>query len=153
MSWISTSLAASALRQPTNSQPHCSGRPGSCKGGLAFLVPSADQIASLPLRAQNLNLAYCKTITTSSVQNADYKAENATDGNCNTRWSSEFADSQYLVIDLSTVQTIDRVRLTWEAAYGNSFILQVSSNPSDDKAWKMMQSVTGNISIDRGATS
>jgi hypothetical protein len=107
-------------------------------------------IASLPLRAQNLNLAYGKTVTTSSVQSADYKAENATDGNCNTRWSSEFADSQYLVIDLGTVQTIDRVRLTWEAAYGDSFSLQVSSNPSDDKAWTTVKSVTSNNPVDRG---
>lgn len=51
------------------------------------------------------------------------------------------------------MKPVDRVRLTWEVTYSDSFIYQVSINQCDDKVWTMVQSVTGNISIDRGATS
>lgn len=103
--------------------------------------------ASAPLRAQNLNLAYGKPTTASSVENSSYPASNATDGDHNTRWSSEFADNQFLVVDLGTVQTIDRVRLTWETAYGRDFVLQVSS---DALSWTTVQNVTSNAPADRG---
>jgi hypothetical protein len=103
--------------------------------------------ASTSLHAQNLNLAYKKPTEASSVESSTYPATNATDGDHNTRWSSQFADGQYLVVDLGSVQTIDRVRLTWEAAYGRSFTLQVSSNAQD---WTTVQNVVSNAPADRG---
>jgi hypothetical protein len=104
-------------------------------------------IASLPLRAQNLNLAYGKQATASSVENSSFPARYATDGDHSTRWSSEFADGQSLVVDLGTVLTIDRIRLTWETAYGRNYVLQVSS---DAQTWATVQEVTNNTPTDRG---
>lgn len=111
-------------------------------GVLALLLASV----SAPLRAQNLNLAYGKSATASSVESSGYPASNATDGNHNTRWSSEFSDAQNIVVDLGNVQTIDRIRLTWETAYGSSFVLQVSSNLMD---WTTVQTVTNNTPTNR----
>jgi len=99
------------------------------------------------LAAQNLNLAYAKHTEASSQENGSLSASNATDGNSTTRWSSEFTDNQNIVVDLGSVQTIDRVRITWEAASGRDFLLQVSSNALN---WTTVQTVTGNVPTDRG---
>ena len=100
-----------------------------------------------PLQAQNLNLAYGKQTDASSQESASFPASYATDGDNRTRWSSEFTDAQSLVVDLGTVQTIARVRITWEAANGRDFLLQVSS---DALTWTTVQTVTGNTPTDRG---
>jgi len=100
-----------------------------------------------PLCAQNLNLAYGKRTEASSQESANFLASYATDGDCRSRWSSEFSDSQNLVVDLGTVQTVDRIRITWEVANGRNFLLQVSS---DALTWTTVQTVTGNTPTDRG---
>lgn len=97
--------------------------------------------ASAPLRAQNLNLAAGRPATASSTENATYPASNATDQDYHTRWSSEFTDNQFLVVDLGSVQTVDRIRLTWEYANGRNFLLQVSN---DALTWTTVRTVTGN---------
>lgn len=102
--------------------------------------------AHAPLQAQNLNLAYGKRTEASSQESANYSASNATDGDNRTRWSSEFTDNQNLVVDLGTVQTIDRIRLTWEVANGRDFLLQVSS---DALTWTTVKAVTNNAPTDR----
>lgn len=104
--------------------------------------------------AQNdLNLALSKpgnngataTASASSVENnnAGLVASNVNDGNHATRWSSEFTDPQSLVINLGSVQPIDRVRIDWESAYGTSFELQVS-NDATFATYTTVKTVTGN---------
>jgi beta-galactosidase len=60
-------------------------------------------------------------------------AKYATDGKLGTRWSSEFADNQWLQVDLGRERTISRVLLTWEAAYGKSYALETSL---DGMSWR-----------------
>jgi hypothetical protein len=84
------------------------------------------------------NLALNKTATASS---ATQSASNAVDGDGNTRWESASSDIQQITIDLGTVQAIDRIRLTWENAYGKDFTLQVSDNAS---VWTTVVTVTNN---------
>lgn len=93
-------------------------------------------LAALPAQAQNLALG--KTATASSANQA---AANAVDGNGNTRWESTSSDAQQITVDLGTVRTIDRVRLSWENAYGKDFTIQVSANST---AWTTVATVTGN---------
>ncbi|MGI4872968.1 MAG: discoidin domain-containing protein [Janthinobacterium lividum] len=98
-----------------------------------------------PLLAQNLNLAYAKTTTASSVESGTANvASNATDGDNGTRWSSEFTDSQSLVVDLGAAQTIDRIRILWEYAFGRNFLLQVST---DALTWTTLSQTTGNMPV------
>jgi hypothetical protein len=61
------------------------------------------------------------------------KPEAAVDGNGATRWSSEFSDPQWLAVDLGKPQTISRVELLWEGAYGKEYAVQVSL---DGENWK-----------------
>jgi hypothetical protein len=94
--------------------------------------------ASTPLQAQNdLNLALSKpgitgntaTATASSMENSSLPGSNVNDGDHATRWASQYTDNQSLVINLGSVQVIDRIRITWEQAYAVDFQLQVSSDP------------------------
>jgi hypothetical protein len=101
----------------------------TCLLGLWLLV-------SLPTQAQNLALG--KTATASS---AGQPASRATDGDGNTRWESASSDNQQITVDLGSVRTIDRVRLSWENAYGKDFTIQVSS---DNAAWTTVATVTNN---------
>jgi hypothetical protein len=86
-------------------------------------------LASSPLLAQNLALGK-NALASSAVQ----PASNAFDGNSGTRWESNSTDLQYIIVDLGSVQSIDRIRLSWEAALGKNFTLDISNvgaAPSD----------------------
>jgi hypothetical protein len=85
------------------------------------------------------NVAQGKTATASSQENAAFPAANAVDGNTGTRWSSAFSDPQWIQVDLGSVQSICRVGLNWEAAYGTAFQVQVSN---DAASWSTVYSTT-----------
>jgi hypothetical protein len=75
----------------------------------------------------------------SSLENATTTAADAFDGNTGTRWSSAFADPQWLQVDLGSTQTVCQVTLSWEAAYATAFQIQVSN---DDTNWTSIYSTT-----------
>jgi hypothetical protein len=73
-------------------------------------------------------LSQGRTATASSQENASFPAPSAVDGNLGTRWSSAFADPQWLQVDLGATHTISQVELNWEAAYATAFQIQTSAN-------------------------
>ncbi|MFI6073138.1 discoidin domain-containing protein [Actinoplanes sp. NPDC051343] len=85
------------------------------------------------------NLAQGKPTTASSVENAGTAASAATDGNTGTRWSSAFSDPQWLQVDLGATHTINKVTLSWEAAYAKAFQIQTSNNGT---SWTTIYSTT-----------
>jgi hypothetical protein len=89
----------------------------------------------------NPNLALGKTATASA--SPIKAAANAFDGNGTTRWESAYTDAQFITVDLGAVQTIDRIRLTWESALGKDFTLDVSN---DGTTWTTAATITGNTS-------
>jgi len=92
------------------------------------------------------NKALNKPVTCSSVENAGTACANAVDGNSGTRWSSAFSDPQWIRVDLGSNQSITRVKLNWEAAYGKSYQIQTST---DGTNWTTRYSTTtGNGGID-----
>ncbi|MEU4690619.1 discoidin domain-containing protein [Actinoplanes sp. NPDC023714] len=80
-----------------------------------------------------------KAATASSVESAAFPASAAVDGDAGTRWSSTFADPQWLQVDLGTSQSISQVVLNWEAAYASAFTIQTSANGS---TWTNISPVT-----------
>jgi len=81
-----------------------------------------------------------------STSYSGYPASNVTDGNMNSRWSSEFSDDQWIYVDLGRVATIQRVVLNWQVAYGQSYKLQVSN---DAVGWTdLYRTTTGDGGID-----
>ena len=86
--------------------------------------------------AQRRGLAVGKPVKVSSVATRDgqtYAAEFAVDGRPDTRWSSEFSDPQWITVDLQRAQSIARVELSWEGAYGKAYNIEVSL---DGQNWK-----------------
>jgi beta-glucanase (GH16 family) len=84
-------------------------------------------------------LSQGKTATASSAENTSFVAANAVDGNPGTRWSSGFADPQWLQVDLGASHPVSQVVLTWEAAYATAFQLQTST---DGSTWTSVYSTS-----------
>jgi beta-glucanase (GH16 family) len=85
------------------------------------------------------NLALQKTTTTSSVRGNNQGAF-AVDGNQSTRWESDFSDPQFILVDLGSTYTINRVEIDWEAAYATYYQIQLSDN---QQQWTTASNITG----------
>ncbi|MER7922903.1 discoidin domain-containing protein [Streptomyces sp. NPDC096057] len=92
-----------------------------------------------PAGCDTANAAQGKTATASSTENAGTPASAAFDGNTGTRWSSAASDPQWIQVDLGSSQSLCRVDLNWETAYGKSFQIQASA---DGQTWTTLKSVT-----------
>ncbi len=80
-----------------------------------------------PVKTYGTNLALNKPVTVSTTEpSLGNIASNATDGDKNTRWSSEYADPQWIQIDLGKTYRIDTIVLRWEAAYASAYKVETS---------------------------
>ncbi|MEV5342526.1 discoidin domain-containing protein [Streptomyces sp. NPDC052676] len=103
-------------------------------GTLLSLVPAATAHADPVLLSQG------RTATASSTEAPAFAASAAVDGNLtSTRWSSQWSDNQWFQVDLGRSAQISRTVLTWEAAYGKAYDIQLSDNGTD---WRTVRSVT-----------
>jgi hypothetical protein len=102
--------------------------------------PTYQQVVSFPAgRGGDIaNLAAGRTVTASSTQ-WGYPAGNAVDGSPTSRWSSASSDNQTLTVDLGSAKTVGRAILRWEAAYGASYRIDVSTNGT---SWTTVWSTT-----------
>ncbi|MCD0445477.1 discoidin domain-containing protein [Glycomyces sp. A-F 0318] len=55
----------------------------------------------------------------------------AVDGDLATRWASEWAEDQWLQVDLGERRDFDAVQLVWETAYAAAYRIQVSDDGTD----------------------
>ncbi|WP_084648807.1 polysaccharide lyase family 8 super-sandwich domain-containing protein [Paenibacillus sp. FSL R7-269] len=85
------------------------------------------------------NLAEGQTAIASSSKAADVPAGNAVDGSLTSRWGSNYADPQWIYVDLGSVQAISKVMLHWEDAYGKEYRIDVSDTLHD---WKTVYSTS-----------
>lgn len=76
------------------------------------------------------DLAQGKTAVASSYYNNDstYSPDKAVDGSSATRWSSQFTDNEWIYVDLGATYSINRVKLSWDPAYGTEYKIQLSTN-------------------------
>src|SRR5947209_1661652 len=114
-------------------------RTGLLIAALALVAGGTVAVVALPAGAAATLLSQGKAATASSTENAGTPASAAVDGNTGTRWSSAFADPQWLQVDLGATATITSVSLNWEAAYGKSFQIQTSPNGT---TWTSIYSTT-----------
>jgi hypothetical protein len=105
----------------------------------ALLIGSAFVVLANTASAASALLSQGKPATASSTENAGVPASAAVDGDTGTRWSSTFADPQWLQVDLGATATIDQVVLNWEAAYASAFQIQVSN---DGATWTTIHTTT-----------
>ena len=88
------------------------------------------------------NLAENQPVVVSSVENNSQEntdGANAVDGDMETRWSSEFSDPQYIIIDLGNIREFNRILLEWEYASAKEYEIQTSD---DNKTWKTLAHIT-----------
>lgn len=70
-----------------------------------------------------------KVQVSSTYDDAGLKPEHLVDGNKSTRWSSIFADDQWIQIDLGKVYDLDTMAIFWESgAPGKAFNVEVSAD-------------------------
>jgi hypothetical protein len=105
--------------------------------------PTYQQVVEFPARRGDdvSNLAVGKTATASSYEKGLFPSPpaNAVDGNLTTRWASGWSDPQWLKVDLGNEQTVSRVVLRWETAYGKSYRVEVSR---DGTSWQQVYATT-----------
>lgn len=71
----------------------------------------------------------------------------AFDNDKGTRWSSGFDDAQWIYVDLGKAYSVNRVVLSWEAAYGKNYEIQVSMDGNTWKTVKTMKEQNGGEDI------
>ncbi len=99
---------------------------------LAVILLSFAGIPGPPsAHAADALLSRDRPVTVSSTENP-FVGANAVDGDPGTRWSSEFADPQWIQVDLGASAKISEIVLNWEAAYAKAFQVQVSA---DARTW------------------
>jgi hypothetical protein len=101
--------------------------------GLAVVLPLAAAGAADTLLSQG------KPALASSIEGASTAASFAVDGDVNTRWGSQFADPQWLQVDLGQPATVSQVILRWESAYATAYQLQTSL---DGNSWTSIYTTT-----------
>ncbi|MDJ0383098.1 discoidin domain-containing protein [Streptomyces sp. G-G2] len=93
---------------------------------LLMLLPGTAAQAAPTLLSQG------KPATASSIEGAGTPAGAAVDGDNNTRWSSQFADPQWIQVDLGTPAQVSQVVLRWETAYAKAYRVELST---DGASW------------------
>ncbi|TYP74737.1 discoidin domain-containing protein [Paenibacillus methanolicus] len=83
------------------------------------------------------NLALGRPVSVATTEDATKAASYAVDGSTSTRWSSAYADQQYITVDLGSQQTVAKVVLRWELAYAKQFQVQTSA---DNVSWTTVYS-------------
>ncbi|MEU8271617.1 discoidin domain-containing protein [Sphaerisporangium sp. NPDC049002] len=118
--------------------------PRTARNRLGLLVALAVALITscltiVPAMAADTLLSQGKPVTASSAENIAFPATAAVDGNAGTRWSSGFADPQWIQVDLGATATVSQVVLNWETAYGKAFQIQTSA---DAATWTTIYSTT-----------
>ncbi|XVS66676.1 discoidin domain-containing protein [Actinosynnema sp. CA-299493] len=117
------------------------------RGNIGIETKSVRVVAPQPA---GVNVALNKPVTASSYQQvgdgAPFPPSNAVDGNAGSRWATDWADPQWLRVDLGAVTTFQHVQLVWEGAYGRAYEIQVSD---DGTTWRAVHgTTTGNGGVD-----
>ncbi|QNE19503.1 alkaline phosphatase [Kribbella qitaiheensis] len=74
-------------------------------------------------------LSQRKPVLASSLETSSFGGDLAVDGSGTTRWASaEGVDPQWIRVDLGQAAAIHRVKLSWEAAYGKNYRIEVSDD-------------------------
>ncbi|MEU9004496.1 discoidin domain-containing protein [Streptomyces sp. NPDC048551] len=115
--------------------PLLSDRPPRLTAAALAAVLVAALLALLPATAATATpalLSQGKPVTASSVEGAGTPAGAAVDGDNGTRWSSQFADPQWIQVDLGAPAQLSQVVLRWETAAAKAYRVELST---DGSAW------------------
>ncbi|MGW7318900.1 discoidin domain-containing protein [Streptomyces sp. NPDC054854] len=103
---------------------------------LLVLLPGTAATAAPTLLSQG------KPTTASSIENAGTPAAAAVDGDNGTRWSSGFADPQWIQVDLGAPAQLGQVVLRWETAAAKAYRIELST---DGRSWSTAYSTSAGV--------
>jgi len=98
-----------------------------------------------PTDIPNVNLALNQPVTVSSFQDSAHAGDMAVDGSLSTQWQTEVVkgrnrlSSEWIEVDLGSVQDVSRVILEWDAYFATTYSIDVSS---DGNSWSMVASTS-----------
>ena len=72
------------------------------------------------------NLALWGKATASSEELPLFYAQKATDENIESRWNSDYTDTEWLKVELDSVYTIGKVIIHWEYAHTSGYRILTS---------------------------
>jgi len=102
-------------------------------------VSSSQDPAISEAAAVSVNLALNRPTNASSTETGTTPSSAAVDGNGSSRWSSAYADNQWINVDLGSSQAITKVVIKWEAAYAKSYDVKTSA---DGSTWTTVATVS-----------
>ncbi|MFE4258671.1 discoidin domain-containing protein [Streptomyces sp. NPDC056883] len=111
-----------ARRVPRPSRLTVASLAAALVAALLVLLPSTAATAAPTLLSQG------KPATASSSEGAGTPASAAVDGNNGTRWSSQFADPQWIQVDLGAAAQLSQVVLRWETAAAKAYRVELSTD-------------------------
>jgi hypothetical protein len=137
--WSGTSTSASITTTAGATGGTISVRANNACGSSAVRTLAVSIVVPTP------NLALNKSVTVSSIEpGTTFAGANAVDGNLTTRWASNYVDPSWIYVDLAASYAVNRVKITWEAAYSTAYLVQVST---DAVNWQTIRTVTGNATL------
>ncbi|KJK53385.1 discoidin domain-containing protein [Streptomyces sp. NRRL F-4428] len=101
---------------------------------LLVLLPGSTAAQAAPVL-----LSQGRPATASSIEGAGTPASAAVDGDNGTRWSSRFADPQWIQVDLGTTARLHQVVLRWETAHARAYRIELST---DGSTWTTAHTTT-----------
>ncbi|MDR7274280.1 discoidin domain-containing protein [Catenuloplanes atrovinosus] len=96
-------------------------------------APKASPPAAGKVNSGGANLALGRPAVASSLEDDRWPAGAAVDGDMSSRWSSGFADPQWIQVDLGQTWAVTTVDIFWEHAYATAYRVDLST---DGLAWK-----------------
>ncbi|MFJ4776142.1 discoidin domain-containing protein [Streptomyces sp. NPDC088762] len=116
---------------------------------LLVLLPGSTTAQAAPVL-----LSQGKPATASSTEGAGTPASAAVDGDNGTRWSSRFADPQWIQVDLGAPAQLTQVLLRWETAYATAYRIELSQNGTDwTTAYSTTSATGGGQTLDISGTA
>ncbi|MFG2617472.1 discoidin domain-containing protein [Streptomyces sp. NPDC048507] len=137
--------------------PLLSDRPPRLTAAALAAVLVAALLALLPATAATAApalLSQGKPATASSVEGAGTPAGAAVDGDNGTRWSSQFADPQWIQVDLGAPAQLSQVVLRWETAAAKAYRVELSTDGSSwSTAYSTANATGGTVTHDITGTA
>jgi len=130
-------LSASAAGPAATVAPAAPGASPRAKAPAAKPAKSSPPPGGAAVNTAGRNLALGAQATASSVEGRAWVAANAVDGDLESRWSSQFSDPQWFMVDLGKRWEVSTILLHWENAHATAYRVEVST---DGRQWKQVYS-------------
>jgi len=141
----SAGIGSDAASTKSASDVTSTGGPASSGGSPAAVSPAKSTkptpngSAAAAVNTSGRNLALGARATASSTEGEHWPAANAVDGDLVTRWSSQFSDPQWFMVDLGKRWEVSEILVHWENAHATAYRVEIST---DGKTWKKVYSTT-----------